>query len=511
MVALAGCAGPRFTLASIGTRMPVSELRSRDADLRAVVVEEITRNHDARAYFALDLLKTRPFAELQPGRRPLSRALHDLRPLFDPLLAEAAARRGVNTAQQATHTGRGMYIEQLAQALEASEAPSQVYWDHVALLERRIGALNRETPGIPYSYAARKVYGVSSVEETQQVLSPGEVLLSFVVHDERVFGFVLAADQLIVRRLPRDVRQIRELLAHLLGQVEQPPTWESRDAWKDDAIKLHDAILGPFARELGDPSLRTLFVSPDDFLASVPFALLLEAGTTGRQPLLARLRVSYMPSVSVYRQLLERPILNDSPRVLAIADAIYPAGMPALPFAAREAATVSELFPDSALLTGEAATEAQIVELAPRYNIVHVATHGLLLDRMVRGASSLLVTADAEHDGYLNEFEIASLDLSRTYVAVLSACQSAVAARDIANEPGSLTSAFLIAGVPSVIGSLWQVEDESTTLFMLEFYKRFLELGAAEALRKAMEQVQSNPRFAHPHYWAAFVLYGWDK
>jgi len=508
---LAACREPRFTLASIGTRMPVAELRSRADELRAVVVEEIIRHHEARAYFALDLLKTRPYAELQLGRGQRSAVPRDLRPIFDPLLAAAAAHREANAEQQAARLPRGLEIDLPAESRERPGDPSQAYWDHVALLERRIGALNRETPGIPYSYAARKIYGVSSAEETRQLLSPEEALLSFVVYGDRVFGFVLVGDQLVVRPLPCASSRLREVLGHLIDHVRQRQTPASRDAWQDDAIELHDAILGPFARELGAPRLQTLFVSPDDFLANVPFALLLEPRPTGRRLVVDRLRIAHLPSVSVYRQLLERPILNDPPRVLAIADAIYPRGMPTLPFAAREAVTVSELFPDSVLLTGATATEAQVIALAPHYNIVHVATHGLLLDRMVRGASSLLVTADAEHDGYLNELEIASLDLSHTYVAVLSACQSAVAAGNISNEPGSLTNAFLSAGVPSVIGSLWQVEDESTTLFMIEFYKRFLELGAAEALRMAMLEVRSNPRFTHPHYWAAFVLYGWDK
>ena len=498
-------------LGSVGTRMPVSKLRSQGDDLRAIVVDEIAIHHDKEAYFALDVLKTRPYAELQLGHGHSSAAWRDLRPVFDPLLAGVPVDDSESPEHQAARRARGMEIELQSVLPERSADLSQAYWEHLALVERRIGALNPETPGIPYSYAARKVYGASSVEETRQLLSPGEALISFVVHGERVFGFVLAGDQLIVRRLPENTSQLREVLGRLLDQVRQGPKANSSDTWKGDAIQLHDAILGPFARELADPRLRTLFVSPDDFLANVPFALLLEPRPTGRQPLVDRLKIAHMPSISMYRQLLERPSLNEPPRVLAIADAIYPTGMPALPFAAREAVTVSELFPDSALLTRANATEAQVVALAPRYNIIHVATHGLLLDRVAPGASSLLLTSDAENDGYLNEFEIASLDLSRAYVAVLSACQSAVTSREMSNEPGSLTNAFLSAGVPSVVGSLWQVEDESSALFMIEFYNRFLELGAADALQKAMHKVRLNPRFSHPHYWAAFVLYGWDK
>jgi CHAT domain-containing protein len=123
----------------------------------------------------------------------------------------------------------------------------------------------------------------------------------------------------------------------------------------------------------------------------------------------------------------------------------------------------------------------------------------------------LLVTADAGHDGFLNAAEIASLDLSHTYLAVLSACDTATALERSSTNLGSLTSAFFVAGAPSVIGSLWQVEDQATTLLMLGFYRRFLDLGAAEALRQTMLDLRRDRRFVHPFYWAAFSLHGWDK
>src|SRR5262249_10108709 len=161
-----------------------------------------------------------------------------------------------------------------------------------------------------------------------------------------------------------------------------------------------------------------------------------------------------------------------------------------------------ELFPNATLLVGASAQEGRIVTLSPEHNVLHFATHGLLLGDLVPGASSLLVTADDAHDGFLNAAEIAALDLSHTYVAVLSACETAVAEDGGSTDLGSLTNAFLGAGTPTVVGSLWQVEDYVTTLIMLGFYRRFLEVGAAEALRQAMLEVRADPRFAHPFYWA---------
>jgi CHAT domain-containing protein len=502
LLVLAGCAisAPGFKLMPVGTRVPVSELRRHDSDLRAFIVDEVEHHRDADAYFALDLLKTRPFAMLQLGAARGAENLRDLPSLVGELRSDDKRR--------------GIVIVNQPDPLPGRDLAHHAYWDHVELFERRLGALAKDTPGLPYSFAARRVYGVASIEESLLVFSADEVFLSFVVYGERVFGFAIAGHRLVVRALPCPAHRIREILDHLLQQIREPSDPASVE-WTADAADLYDAVLGPFAPELRDPHVRALFVSPDQFLANLPFALLLPPDGRDRtrpRPLSERLRVTYLPSVSVYRQLLERPILNEPPRVLAIANAHYPPKVKALPFAEREAVTVAELFPDSTLLTGAAATEARIVALAPRYNILHFATHGLLLEHIAPGASSLLVAADAKHDGFLNAAEIASLDLSHTYIAVLSACDTAATAEqlDVA-DPGSLINAFLGAGAPSAIGSLWQVGDQVTTLLMLGFYRRFLEVGAAEALRQAMLDVRVDPRFAHPFFWAAFVLYGWDK
>lgn len=498
---LNGCRGPTpsipFAFSVVGTRVPVSELVSQSSDLRAFIVREIDNHRYARAYFALDLLKTHPYAELQLRSSRSVESLHDLASMVGRLRSANGEHRGITIVKRP--------------AQQRNATISSAYWNFLSLFEQRIKALNSQTPGLPYSYAARKLYGVSSVEETSLMLSADEAFLSILVHGERVFGFVIKDGTLVVRPLAWSAMRLRQVLRRLLDQVQEPPTPQSVTAWMTNAVELHDAILGPFAKELRDPHLRALFVSPDDFLANLPFVLMLEPDAKGRRLIAERLRITYLPSASVYRQLLERPILNEPPRVLAVANAVYPPDVNALPFAQREAVAVSELFPDSTLVTGSVATEKRVTTLAPRYNILHFATHGLLLDDIAPGASSLLVTADTEHDGFLNAQEIASLELSHSYIAVLSACDTATAMERGSAVSDSLTSAFLGAGAPSVIGSLWQVEDQATTLLMLAFYKRFLEVGAAEALRQAMFDVRMDHRFVHPFYWAGFSLYGWDK
>ena len=76
-----------------------------------------------------------------------------------------------------------------------------------------------------------------------------------------------------------------------------------------------------------------------------------------------------------------------------------------------------------------------------------------------------------------------------------------------------LTRAFMFAGAPRVICSLWKVDDEATQALMIKFYelwnpKEGQGLGAAAALKEAQAFIRGQDKWKHPYYWAAWVLWG---
>ena len=98
-------------------------------------------------------------------------------------------------------------------------------------------------------------------------------------------------------------------------------------------------------------------------------------------------------------------------------------------------------------------------------------------------------------------------------LVVLSACQSAQGRIYRSEGIVGLTRAFMYAGAPRVLCSLWKVDDEATQALMIKFYELWHPktgegLGAAEALKKAQEHVRSRPKWKHPYYWGAWVLWG---
>ena len=129
--------------------------------------------------------------------------------------------------------------------------------------------------------------------------------------------------------------------------------------------------------------------------------------------------------------------------------------------------------------------------------------------------SSLAFTEnkDSLEDNFLQAYEISRLHLKADMV-VLSACETGFGKFEQGEGVVSLARSFMYAGVPSLIVSLWQVNDQSTAIIMDVFYKNLAQgMNKAEALRQAQLSwlKLKNPDYEHPehpYYWAAFDLVG---
>jgi CHAT domain-containing protein len=154
--------------------------------------------------------------------------------------------------------------------------------------------------------------------------------------------------------------------------------------------------------------------------------------------------------------------------------------------------------------TGDDATESVVSQHWHDYDILHFACHGELnLDEPM--LTSLRLAPDDENDGYLHAGEVFEHDLSASLV-VLSACNSALGELTSGNELMGLTRSFLYAGVPSIVASLWTVDDRSTSYLMQHFYKNLATMNKADALREA--KLETMKKYPSPFHWAAFCLQG---
>lgn len=197
-------------------------------------------------------------------------------------------------------------------------------------------------------------------------------------------------------------------------------------------------------------------------------------------------------------------------------------------------------------LSGPEATESAFKREAPGKRVLHLATHGFFLGGRCASALDLslkptggseaaaataenplllagLVLAGANHrdaagpneeDGILTAEEIAALDLSGVEWAVLSACDTGVGEVKAGEGVFGLRRAFQVAGVRTIIMSLWPVEDQAARQWMTTLYDgRFMKgLDTAQAVHQAslnvLHQRRVKNQSTHPFYWASFVAAG---
>ena len=142
------------------------------------------------------------------------------------------------------------------------------------------------------------------------------------------------------------------------------------------------------------------------------------------------------------------------------------------------------------------------------YKVLHFATHGLLDERIpMRSALVLSLDQDPQEDGFYQVREIYNTKLSADLV-VLSACQTGKGQLEKGEGVSGLSRAFLYAGAQSVLVSLWNINDRATAEFMEHFYTY---LSRGESKEKALQSAKKRmlkSKYAHPFYWAAFVLIG---
>jgi len=195
----------------------------------------------------------------------------------------------------------------------------------------------------------------------------------------------------------------------------------------------------------------------------------------------------------------------------------------ALPSADQEIARAQVFYPKFFVLSRERALESTLVRQMGNYQIVHLATHILvneqspLLSSIVLASEGSRATEDqmpggVDSSGVLQAYKIAQLKLQRTRLVILSGCRSGIGDYARGEALSGLAQAFFAAGVPTVMASLWDVDDESTAELMVSFHERHRtgKLDFGSALRQAqLSLIQAaDSKRRHPYFWAAFLVAG---
>ena len=326
----------------------------------------------------------------------------------------------------------------------------------------------------------------------QKLLDDKTTLVDYFVTDSRLYGWVIQKDRIHLEQIKIKKEDLRTLAASFIQAIMD------KDQKKTAAISqnFYDIVLQPLMPFVSGSRIGFI---PHDALYYLPFAAM---GDQGKY-LTEKYAVFQLPNVGVFKFVMEKP-QPSSLRVLALGNPELGDRSLDLPHAALEVESIKKLLPQTAVFVGKEATKRLVQERMKAFDVVHFATHGQYVPDAPL-SSSLLLSPDGD-DGRLTALEIFNLEFSGRGI-VLSACQTALGASPTGAEITGLNRSFLYAGSPSVIATLWSVDDKATALFMETFYRHLQKNeGMADCLRAAQDQM-IRQGYA-PYYWAPFVLTG---
>ncbi len=364
------------------------------------------------------------------------------------------------------------------------------------------------------------------------LLDEDTALLEYALGEERSFLFVVTRDGLSAHQLA-PAAAIAASVERFRAAASQPNR-RLRGRLSQASQRLHELLIAPAAASLSN--VETLLIAPDRELYHLPFEALV---TAGGEYLLAHRAVAYVPSASVLSSLDRPASAPGERRFVGFAQPLESETMVAgtalqapsgattrgsakpfqrwswrpLPGSVEEVRSIARLFPPpaSTVYAGAEADEGKVKSdpLAARAHFLHFAAHGLVDDREP-AYSGLVLGADpaSSDDGLLQVHEIFNLRLEAEMV-VLSACDTGLGKRLRGEGILGLSRAFFYAGATSLVVSLWPVADASSGELMQRFYRHLQDgVDKVEALRLAKRELLAGGRYAHPFYWAPFILLG---
>ena len=507
--------GLRGRLTELERGLQRSFVRDKSAVYRGLADLLIEHGRLAEAQQVLAMLKEEEYFDFI--RRDAKAELRGTLPSFTAAEQPWARRYAQISGELATLGARREALERKRRAgLSAREQSelAQIEGDaevarkgFVAFLDELVKESARLSAERLAQLARRDVEGLESHQDDLKELGAGAVMVHYVVMPDKVRIILTTADVQIGRAYAIEEKALNRGI-HALREALQSPLRDARPA----ARALYEALLAPIAADLRAAGARTLMLSLDGSLRYVPFAALhdgeryvVESYGLALLTQAAKSRLTARGGASQRFAGLgtTRPLpgFEPLPAVKGELEGILKAG-----------ALEGEVYLDEAF-TAERLRET----LKGKVGLLHLASHFVF--QPGTETDSFLLLGDGSRLS-LRELREAGFNFRGVELLTLSACETALGGGADANgrEVEGLGALAQQRGARAVMATLWPVADASTGLLMQQFYRLRAEDGAiskAEALRQAQLALltgrirhESGAPFAHPFFWAPFILMG---
>ena len=432
------------------------------------------------------------------------------------------------------------YEDQIFEEKQAGEKANKekiAFWEK-KLFDKKItydSLIQKLEKEYPEYYQLKYNLETASIPEIQTILEPGVALLSYFIGNDRLYAFALSRDNYSfqvfdeVSKFEKDIENFRTV------------SIDSNLPFTDQVRTGYRLFWQLIEQPLKDfESINHLILIPDGKLGYLPFELLpteqVENTEIDYQQipfLLLSYGTSYAYSATLMLENTRTKITSNESYIGFAPD--YPLSLesenavrgefeaPELPpFALSgikdEVNDANSLFGGKTFLA-QMATEENFKSLLDKPAILHLAMHALVNDEEPLQSRLLFYQTDdgdstrKKEDSFLNAYEIYNLQLN-AQLAVLSACNTGYGQIQRGEGIMSLSRAFMYAGVPSIVTSLWRAKDQPAKEIMKFFYQNLKEgLAKDQALREAKITYLQNadPLRSHPANWANFVIIGDPK
>ena len=424
----------------------------------------------------------------------------------------------------------------------------RTFQDRLAAVQ--VSADEEDQPAFEQIEAAKKAYGdflaklrvdnaeqasLMTVEpfglnEVQALLDPTQTLVEYFLTPEKTFVWVVGQRYFHAFTVPtsqKDLTAKLNILRKSLSDIGRLADYQNA------ARDLNNLLIQPALPHIWG---KELIIVPHDVLHYLPFQALYSS--EGKY-LIEDYSISYLSSASLLQFVKEKRRAAGA-KALAFGNPDLGDPEKNLEFAELEVQEVKAAYPESTVYLRKEATEEKSKALSPNHDILHFATHAELNENDPL-SSAVLLAREGKEDGRLEVREIFGMDLKANLV-VLSGCETGLGKLSTGDELVGLTRAFIYAGTPSVVASLWKVDDSSTAHLMSSFYRNLKTMTKVEALRQAQLALirgegrsdllarrgvggigklgetpssglpaPSSVSTSHPYFWAPFILVGDGK
>ena len=348
-----------------------------------------------------------------------------------------------------------------------------------------------------------------SAEEIKEKLPEGAQLVQYAVLEEKIVIWVISKHEITPKQSNVSRQVLNETIQRYLAVISKPPNDQGEEIAL--AKQLYTLLIQPIETLLD--SKRVICIIPDKNLSYIPFSALISPAsqkyliedyvvTTSQSPSVFLLSSKYATQKAPVKD--ERLLSVGNPR---FDRAAFP-DLEDLPNAKQEATEIAANYKYNLPLLDGDATVAAVKNEMPRSDVVHLALHSVLDSDLPLNSSLLFAKSGSQSK--LRAYEIYRLGFERTRLVVLSSCQTGAERNYDGEGMASLARAFISAGVPMVVASLWPVDSAATEKLMVLFHKERRQTSTAVALANAQRAMlhDSQTRFQRPYYWAAFTLNG---